>query len=86
MSFDPKNSASCDFGEHYLHTINKRRDFYPPDFEKGYEYFKEYHICFWCGEQSHEANLTRDEGGSWIHPECYDYRTEVYKQFNNKKP
>ena len=89
MSYDPKLSASFDIGEHYARWIATARQphvaIYPDDCGPGFEHFKEYHNCFFCSEQSHEANLTRDEHGNWIHPDCLDYYNEIQDKLSKQQ-
>jgi hypothetical protein len=80
MSFDPDRSASKDFGEHYLHTINKR-DYYPPDFEIGYQYFKNQHGCMFCGNVDDESNLILCKDGNWRHEVCNEMLIEINNKF-----
>jgi hypothetical protein len=85
MSYDPDRSASQDFGEHHLHIINKQ-EFYPPDFEIGYQHFKSYRHCFYCGNQDHESNLILCDDKQWRHPCCDKQLKEINENFKNKKP
>lgn len=46
---------------------------------KDWERVKMYHVCIFCGEQSHEDGLIRNNEGYWIHRECDDYWKELEK-------
>ena len=81
MSYDPLRSASFDFGEHHS---REHINFYPPDFEIGFKYFKDFHTCIFCGTQEHESKLIRNEESYWIHQECDDYWKELDKLTLNK--
>ena len=89
MSYDPKLSASFDSGEHYARWIatsnTPHAAVYPDDCGPGFEHFKEFHCCYFCGEEEHEANLTRDERGNWRHPDCLDYNNEIEEKLSNNQ-
>ncbi len=88
MSYDPDRSASQDFGEHYLHTINSRSiyppDFYPPDFEIGFKHYKDQLSCIFCGKMDNINNLILCEDGNFRHPECEKELKKINDKFKSK--
>ena len=56
----------------------------PDDFDEGYQYYREFHACFYCGHQEHEDYLTRSMDGFWIHPECNEIYEETQKRLTIK--
>jgi hypothetical protein len=57
---------------------------YPIDFEKGWEYFRYFHICSICGEQGNEnEDMIRDNLHEWVHKVCQE---RVIENAKNIKP
>lgn len=88
MSYFYKDSASANMGEYFerLRTLKHHHIIsYPEDCGPGFEHFKSFHCCYFCGDQAHEANLTRDDHGNWIHPDCLDYYNEIQDKLSKKQ-
>lgn len=47
--------------------------YYPKDFEKGWEFFRQFHFCSICGEQGNEnEDMIRDNLHEWVHKLCQE--------------
>lgn len=62
------------------------KHFYPPEFEIGWEHYKSYRHCIFCGGQEHESNLILCKDGNWRHQVCDEKLHEMNENFKHKKP